>query len=163
LNHICKNYKRNKKTEKEKEERKRKMWNWTPGTIPAHGQNEPMAQQHPAPNRYPLSLFLSLTAGPTYRHHQLRRILLPLFSLETAAGVYSPAVIARTNGPSRPIYKRPQHSVTSQIFFQYWISAMHHFIIHIFLHFKKKNRFVLFLLFDTKHSLVLVLNKEIGS
>jgi hypothetical protein len=63
-----------------------------------------------SPNRYPLSLFLSLTAGPTYRHHQLRRILLLLFSVETATGVYSPAVIARTNGPSRPVYKRPQHS-----------------------------------------------------
>jgi hypothetical protein len=63
------------------------------------------------PNWYPPpSLFLSLTAGPTCRHHQLWRIFLPLFSLETAAGIYSPAVIARTNGPSRPVYKRPQHS-----------------------------------------------------
>jgi hypothetical protein len=63
-----------------------------------------------SPNRYPLSLFLSQTAGPTYRHHQLWRILLPLFSLEMATGIYSPAVIAPTNGPSRPVYKRPHHS-----------------------------------------------------
>jgi hypothetical protein len=40
---------------------------------------------------------------------RLPRILLPLFSLEMVAGVYSPAVISRTNCPSRPIYKRPQH------------------------------------------------------
>jgi hypothetical protein len=59
LKHICKSYKRNKKTEKEKEETKKNKKKGPGGNDLAQLQIEPTAHFPANPKRYPLSLTLA--------------------------------------------------------------------------------------------------------
>jgi hypothetical protein len=63
LNLKCKSYEGNKKTEKEKKKRKEKYETGPQGAILAQQRIQPAAQQEANPNRYPSSLFLTLTRG----------------------------------------------------------------------------------------------------
>jgi hypothetical protein len=60
LEHSCKIYERNREKQiKRKIRRKKEIENWTLGAFPAHGQNEPTAQQTPRPEPVPSLLSLS--------------------------------------------------------------------------------------------------------